>query len=352
MDIFDEYLQMVWNLALAMPIPYVEGSLFDQTVSDDWAYFYKLANTVGASASALDSSAFDGSVRELAGLPERELKDDVFRVFVDELELSRPIKYRNLPTTSHVLKKPMAFLGHLREDFEGIDVTVSAGALEFDAYLFWNPKVVPTEHQGVLVRIHGASGTLFDSTFFNYQVAELTRLRQITCEIFVTEGLEAALNIDRESFNTSHPHTIVLTRWLHSALRQLATAQKREAHLEREEGRQVAKAVVSGRLEAIAVAANSVRTDGEGILPRVRVLERSDQLGDSEAEEARVYDLTSLRAELPDLVAPNTSSSNVKKLEAIGNVLEIYGVMDSLSQWEQENLLAAMLAILESESNG
>ena len=58
----------------------------------------------------------------------------------------------------------------------------------------------------MLVRIRGASGTLFDPTFLNYRVSEQTRLRQITAEIFVHEGLDSAVNIDRESFNFSHPH--------------------------------------------------------------------------------------------------------------------------------------------------
>ena len=45
-------------------------------------------------------------------------------------------------------------------------------------------------------------------------MSEQTRLRQITSEIFVTEGLDAALNIDGESFNYGHPHLQLLTRWL------------------------------------------------------------------------------------------------------------------------------------------
>ena len=59
-----------------------------------------------------------------------------------------------------------------------------------------------------------------------YQVAENTRLKQITAEIFVQRGLESALNIDRESFNQAHPHYQVIVKWVHSALRQLINRQK------------------------------------------------------------------------------------------------------------------------------
>jgi hypothetical protein len=55
----------------------------------------------------------------------------------------------------------------------------------------------------------------------DYQVSEQTRLSQVTAEIFVTDGLDGALNIDRESFNYSHPHYIYIKKWLHAALKLL-----------------------------------------------------------------------------------------------------------------------------------
>ena len=62
--------------------------------------------------------------------------------------------------------------------------------------------------------------------FSTNQVSEQTRLRQITAEIFVHEGLDSAINIDRESFNYSHPHFLYIQRWLHRALRLLANRLK------------------------------------------------------------------------------------------------------------------------------
>lgn len=350
-DIFDSYLQMVWNLALALPLPYIERDIFNESVADDWAYFFKLANKTGVSAERLYPKDEVGTVGDLAGIPAPALSISEFRVFVDAVELLRPLKYRNLPNTSHVLKKPMVFLGHMREEFAGYDVELSAGALDFNAYLFWTPKVAPTEHQGVLVRIHGASGTLFDSTFFNYQVAELTRLRQITCEIFVNEGLEAALNIDRESFNTSHPHTVILTSWLHAALRQLATAQKREAEALRAQARRSAKEKTVGRVEAVLSAANLVRSGGEGIIPTVRIVQGLANEPSNQDDDGPVYSLTRLREELSGGAALKIDASDVWRAEAIANVLSIYGVLDSLTQREQENLIASILGILGADNN-
>ena len=150
-----------------------------------------------------------------------------FTVLVDDLRIARPLVFIDLPETSHAVKKPIFVVGRCREEFSGVPPELTGGPLEFEAYFIWSPKIAPTEHQGVLVRVHGSSGTLFDPTFMRYQVSEQTRLRQISCEIFVSEGLEAALNIDRESFNYAHPHVVYITKWLHASLRRVATVQKR-----------------------------------------------------------------------------------------------------------------------------
>jgi len=349
-DIFDTYLQMLWDLALALPLPYVEKNVLDESVADDWAYFYKLSNSSKGAAEKLLSQAGPASVREIAGLERSDEKSDEFRVLIDGIQLSRPLKFRGLPSTQHVLKKPMVFVGSLREDFHGFDRDVSAGPLEFEGYLFWTPKVAPTEHQGVLVRIHGASGTLFDSTFFNYQVAELTRLRQITCEIFVKQGLEAALNIDRESFNTAHPHTVLLTRWVHSALRQLATAQKREAQLLRGESRDLTKRDTEDRIARIIESANMVRTDGEGIVPNVQFRRDGEQPSSIGAGITQSFNLDSIIEEIPVIRGAGPNTEVLRKLEAITKVLSVYGVLDSLSPKEQHNLLGSILGILEAEN--
>ena len=109
------------------------------------------------------------------------------------------------------------------------------------------------EHQGSLIRIHGSSGTLFDPTFMRYQVSEQNRLRQVTCEIFVSEGLDGALNIDRESFNNAHPHAVYITKWLHGALRQLATAQKRLASDIREQVRDKRQDAALSEIQRVVV---------------------------------------------------------------------------------------------------
>ena len=47
--IFDYYLRMVWQLALAVPLPYVAGHLFDMPATG-WAQTYQLSNKPKGSA--------------------------------------------------------------------------------------------------------------------------------------------------------------------------------------------------------------------------------------------------------------------------------------------------------------
>lgn len=128
------------------------------------------------------------------------------------MKLSRPVIFENLPYTANAITKPMVFIGDFEEKFENYSDSVTGGPLKFKAYLIWNSKICPTEHQGSLIRIHNASGTLYDDSFMKYQVQENTRKKQVTCEIFVEQGLDSALNIDRESYNFSHPHVVILTK--------------------------------------------------------------------------------------------------------------------------------------------
>ena len=108
---------------------------------------------------------------------------------------------------------------------------------------------------------------LFDPTFLRYQVSEQTRLRQISCEIFVSEGLEAALNIDRESFNYAHPHVVYITRWLHAALRRVATIQKRIAADIREGKRDAAATEEEQALSGVAARTWRDESDDPGAEP-------------------------------------------------------------------------------------
>jgi hypothetical protein len=168
------------------------------------------------------------------------------------------------------------------------------------------------------------------------------------CEIFVSKGLEAALNIDRESLNTAHPHTIYLARWIHSGLRQLATANKKVASFERQSRRTRIDTETQSRYEEIAQSANIRRTAGEGVIPSIEFIDEDEKNSpDTSNSVAQKYKISHIINEASPSEGWGPATSGIQKLEAIAKILSIYGVFDHLTKTEQENLLGSILGVLE-----
>ena len=343
--IFDYYLRMVWQLSLAIPAPYILGNPFDLSLQEEF-YLFEMPQS-GRAAPADFSLTDDETIRMRKSLGSAADVGSDFTVLVDDLRLARPLVFTDLPETSHAVKKPILVVGRCREEFDGVPPELTGGPLEFEAYLMWAPKIAPTEHQGVLVRVHGSSGTLFDPTFLRYQVSERTRLRQISCEIFVSEGLEAALNIDRESFNYAHPHVVYITKWLHASLRRVATVQKRIAAEIRETTREADAAGEEQVLSKVASRAWRDESDDPGAEPPP--VEFDDVAVESTSAEPGAYRFKRVPV-FGEREGRRTRQhdSAERKLRAIVQVLAAYGILESLTDQQQERLLAGMRQILEA----
>lgn len=346
-SLFDYYLQMIWQLSLAIPTDYIEGHPFDLVVKD-WAEAFLLSNKPKGKAEALTTPS--KSIRHQVTLTDPDDSIGDFSVIIDGLKLARPIKYKNLATTKGALNHPLIFIGKCSENFDGIPRELSGGPLSFEAYLFWTPKVAPVEHQGVLIRINGASGTLFDSTFMKYQIAELTRLRQITCEVFVKEGLDSALNIDRESFNSAHPHAVFITKWIHSALRQLASTQKTLSSKAREKLRGEKKGEALSKIQQIAHQEweDSPNSD---VTPAPKIIFSDDPpQQDSTVDHYKIPK----RSNLSSAKISNTQKSRAKqsvieeKVKAITQVLLAFDLLEGMNEQRREKLIKAIYQILET----
>ena len=356
-ELFDNYFQTIWNLALSSPIDYVHRDPFSMRPSDG-VQFYKLSNVPRGQAADLKFRSDNSSVGTAAKLAS--VGDTGFDVFIDDIRLKRPVSYQNLPqSTTAAWTTPLMFVGQCRQDLSDLPEDVTGGrTIAFQAYLFWAPKIVPKENNGVMVRINGASGTLFDDRFMRYEVSEQTRLRQITAEIFVEEGVDAALNIDRESFNFSHPHYQFMARWLHGALRQLSNKHKevlKQAQAKRlnKQGKKqltVLQKIVDSSIEELGEYAPDVPAE---ISLKANASEKelaaARKRGVLAYEQARV---------LPEeyLGSPKTPRKTHEKqllsnrAEAVAQVLEAYGVMESLTYEEQQDLLRAVCRIFTSRA--
>jgi len=349
--LFDYYLRMVWQIALAVPLPYVEGHLFDQPTSG-WASVFELSNKVRGSTKRVEPKP-PVKIRQALSLSDPKDDPGKFEIIFDDLKLKRPIRFRKLPTTDHALKHPLVFIGKCSEKFSGVPPALSGGPLSFEAYLFWSPKIAPTEHQGSLIRIHGSSGTLFDPTFMRYQVSEQTRLRQTTCEIFVSEGLDSALNIDRESFNNAHPHSVFITKWLHNALTQLATAQKRAASEVREASRAQKTEERIDEIQQIAAEVWAEEADDEGSVPPPVELSETGEKTKPNADGYAFSRSVVLRKKPQTKTRGSRARDLVleEKVKAIAQVLVSYELLDGLTKRKQEQLLNAIYKILDASED-
>jgi len=192
---FDEYLRLMWRLSLSLPLEYINRHPFDIEANSE-LFFFEVPER-GRAAKELDikgketpRSALNlSSVTRPASIP--------FQVLLDDVELRRPI---DLPLTlarQSRIPHPMLMVGKVDKAFKDKELERAGGQLSFEAYLYWNSKIVPKETAGVLLRVREASGTLFDPSFLNYQISEQNRLSQITAEIFVHDGLRL-VGIHRE----------------------------------------------------------------------------------------------------------------------------------------------------------
>lgn len=224
-EVLDTYLRTIWTLSLSVPLSYVGKHPFDLTGDDITSSFALSNKAVRPKVQSLELDAKQ-TIRGKTALTAPTNPEPLpFEVIVDGLSLARPLRFGDAVGTIGGVR-PLMFVGKIKSDMASLTNEYSGGPLEFEAYFYWQQSVAPVDHNGIMVRINGASGILFDEHFLKYQISEQNRLRQITAEIFVHRGLDAALNIDRESFNIAHPHYQFLKKWVHHSLRQLITRQK------------------------------------------------------------------------------------------------------------------------------
>jgi hypothetical protein len=133
-----------------------------------------------------------------------------FGVSVDGLELKKPILFSK---NEQLSKQNEDYKVYLLPDF---DEVIEGEKLKFHGYIYsQRVKIRPTELQGVLIRIKDVAIGSYDKTLLKYRREEGPIFSMISGEIFVEHGLENALNIDRNSFNETHPHYQKLRFELH-----------------------------------------------------------------------------------------------------------------------------------------
>ncbi|MBH0051671.1 ATP-binding protein [Pseudoalteromonas sp. SWYJZ19] len=347
--ILDNYLQMIWTLGLSIPLDYIEKHPFSLNTGD-LSDVYTLSNKKKGQAEKLPESL--EPFGETLGFSSQKIQHN-FNVCVDGIKLFRPLKYTNLPQSKALIKKPILFLGKYHPNLSGVDIRDSGGELSFEAYFLWAPKVSPKDHNGSLIRIHDASGILFDETFMKYQVAEYTIKSQLTAEIFVTKGLDSALNIDRESFNTGHPHYQIVMRWVHSAIRQIVNRYK----IIRKEARNQSITEESDNFsqKISEIVSSSIKSNFRDPLELAKLVVRDESVDNTTEQDSTHAENYIISKKNFDEIIPTRTQQTpknlklIKKSEAILQVLDGYGVLDNMTVNSQEELLLDIVRILSLE---
>jgi len=172
-----DYWRLLWELAAACPIPYL-------------------------SSTALPDSLVAGD--------HNRLRKYGFSVVVDGIELAKPVRLRGNPGgyTSNVIQEQCLLIYGKNLTFHGYIVVQEGLSLR------------PDEQRGIMIRIKDVAVGYYDISMLDYRINEGPRSRWLTGEIYVTEGLEDALNIDRDSFNKFHPQYKALQEYVHEILQK------------------------------------------------------------------------------------------------------------------------------------
>lgn len=349
---FDNYFRFLWLLSLCAPIDYLNTHPFDLDGSASIRVF-KLGPMGTGRATEIELGP-EETIRSKLNLkaPERGGNPD-FRVVIDGLELRRPIKFTHLPETSNMLKTPLLFVGSDEPDMSKYDDRKTGGPLRIEGYLLWCPRVVPIEHNGVLLRVGDASGSLFDPTFMKYQISEQTRRDQVTAEIFVHEGMDAALNIDRESFNHSHPHYQYIASWMHDSFKQFATKHKSLGGEARKQALASTHHAAKKELTHVVNEVIQKWTEGDESPIRIEFADDDEQtlFQGKGNETVLVFSKSEVLAEYPRAKRKSgrkaaKASSDEQRLKAVAQVLYAAGVFDHMSHRKQQHLLRDLARIL------
>lgn len=339
----DHYLNMIWTLALSIPLDYINKHPFEYC-KKDFPNTYIISNKVKGQVLELNVPKFEAPFNSYIPFKDK-IKTVDFNVEVDGIRLFRPIDLTIVHKSTATVKKPILFFGSYEPSFNTDDIQETGGELSFDAYILWTPKVIPRDHNGVLVRLHNASGIMFDETFMKHQVAEHTIKSQLMIEIFIHKGLDSALNIDRESFNVSHPHYQIVKKWLHQqALRQVINKYK--------------------ALRKRANAAEKTRRDKETETKLDLLIDESlESRGINSLEKKSLEILSDKKVKLDydvykiskaDFVqsiggsSENTARGKEAKLktQAMFQILDSYGLLDNLQVKKQEALFKDIMNII------
>jgi len=182
------YHQFLWELSIMSPLPYLPNA--PVTIEPD-----------------------------VLAQKKEELNQFQFSVRVDHQRLFKPVLLPSDLLARH--EEPLwrsIPLGNNERDYLIENFSrhghVGGKPLSYYGYIYWQRKQVqPTPLRGIQIYIRHAGIGLYDQTLMNFLTLNPTSIADhISGEIYVEEGLEQALNIDRNRFRETDEHYCALQK--------------------------------------------------------------------------------------------------------------------------------------------
>lgn len=177
------YIQFIIDLASYLPVEYIKGGPiegYENKIIDQIVHSHKKFN---------------------------------FKVDLDGIYLKKPIFFPKRSKNKFVVK---TFKENIIVDEEK--------KISLKGYFYsQNELLTPREFNGVAIRIKNipiAKRYGFDTSFLSYPTYTDQIFRNwVSGEIYITEGLEEAMSVDRKSFRETHPEYLKLQDFVHNLLR-------------------------------------------------------------------------------------------------------------------------------------
>jgi hypothetical protein len=180
-------------------------------------------------------------VIEGAGAFQRPEMDE-FAVYVDGIEIFRPQLFPNPVARDYSSPDPKLYP-------LAFDRKVAGRRLRFSGYIYvQQPRIQPEELKGVHIRIRHVGIGRYDKTWLGYPFDEGIKFGQLSGEVFVDDGLEPALNIDRDSFRETDVHFQAMKAYIWEVLQKSVFPEfksRQKAFRETRQARQNASATAA-----------------------------------------------------------------------------------------------------------
>jgi hypothetical protein len=217
-----QYDQLLFGLALASPLPYPDAEDDErETVLLQIPEVLKLQRTLKSYKFRLEVDNVE--LRRPLLLPSNKDRVDGSDCQVGQPESVRFQIEDGVYRETVAVKKYKIKVSEKDETYQlyyfEYSKKVNGYPLTFSGYIFLQTsRLFPKELQGVVVRIRHVAIGQYDASVMNYPLAEGPRFSMLSAEVFVEEGLDDALKVDRDGFNTLDPQYIRLQSFIHSIL--------------------------------------------------------------------------------------------------------------------------------------